>query len=426
MISRYETPAMTEIWSDQRRLDTWVQVELAVLSAQVETGVLPDSAWKQAIALPVPTPEQVTERELVTRHDVVAFLDVWGAEFAHLGMTSSDLVETAQSIALVESTGVLMIALVDLSVTCHQHALEHWSTHRVGRTHGQSGTIDTWGHRMADFTVALDRQLMRLARAGQDIAVAKLSGPTGTYADISREVEMRAAYELLLTPADVASQILMRDRLIHWAHVVSETVGICEALATEIRLMAHGDVAEARESFGDEQKGSSSMPHKRNPVNAERICGMARLARAYSAALEPSIVQWHERDIAHSSVERVALADLCQVSHFALAETNRLISGLRLNPYRMLEKVVGDSNLSSHRVLAALMRAGVPRAAAHDYVQKATREAWRTSLRREIAQTVSQAFPDAVLDLEEVFSLTGATAGMDWIRDALESNGGLA
>jgi adenylosuccinate lyase len=417
---------MAEIWSDQRRLDTWVKVELAVISAQVETGVLPDSAWKQAIGLPAPTPEQVAERELITRHDVVAFLDVWGAEFAHLGMTSSDLVETAQSIALVEASGVLLLALVELSTTCHKHALNQWDTHRIGRTHGQHGTIDTWGHRMADFTTALDRQLMRLARATQDVGIAKLSGPTGTYADISREVEMRAAYELLLTPADVASQILMRDRLIHWTHVVAETVGICEAIATEIRLMAHGDVAEAHESFGSSQKGSSSMPHKRNPITAERICGLARLARAYSAAVEPSIVQWHERDIAHSSVERVALADLCHVAHFALIETNHLINGLRLNAYKMLDKVVSDLNLSSHRVLAALMRAGIPRAAAHDYVQEATREAWRTDLRREIARTLPKAFPDTVLDLEEIFSLSGATAGMDWIRDALASDGDLA
>jgi len=421
MISRYESEAMTAIWSDEARLERWVAVEMAVLSAQVSEGVLPDSAWKQAANCPTPTPEQVAERELETRHDVVAFLDVWGAEFAHLGLTSSDVVETAQSMALQRASIVLLRKTLELSHVCHQHTVKHWNTYRVGRTHGQRGTVDTWGHKMADFMYALDRNLVRLTGALEDISVAKLSGPTGTYADISRDVEIQAAKSLGLLTVPVASQILMRDSLVHWAHCITNVTSVCEAIATEIRLSAHSGVREVDETFAESQRGSSSMPHKRNPITAERICGLARLARGYASAIEPSIVQWHERDIAHSSVERVALVDLCHVADTILDDTTSLLNGLNVRTNSMYTNVRSNTDVYSHRVLAALMKAGVSRKDAHAYVHETARKALLGDLEREVRRTLPTAFPDTFVDFDDVFSMSASVDGLSDLGDTLRT-----
>jgi adenylosuccinate lyase len=420
MLNRYEDDFIAEVWSDTSKIARWVEVELAVLSAQVVEGVLPDSAWKQAVNQPVPTPEQVREQEQYTRHDVVAFLDAWGAEFAHLGMTSSDLVETAQALAIEQTTRYIVALTVELSTELHHQATKHWRTYRVGRTHGQRGTVDLWGHRVADFMLALDRGALRLISALADCAVAKISGPTGTYADISRDVECVVAEELGLRPTPVASQIVMRDSLVHWAHCLSNLVSVCEAIATEIRLSAHGNVGEIRESFGSRQKGSSAMPHKRNPITAERICGMARLARTYATSLESTVVQWHERDMAHSSIERVVLPDLSHAVCFVLSETRNLVESMKVNTHIMFEQVMVHDDVYSHRVLAALMRAGIPRKQAHDVVQEASRDAHKTSFGREIRAKVSKALPDTFVDWEEVFSLESSVQGLNWLGEILK------
>jgi len=288
VIERYTLPAMGRVWSEEHKYELWCQVERLVLQAMATAGTVPAGSVEPVLAAPPPTPQAVAEREAVTGHDVIAFLSAWAdntvpreaAAWVHYGMTSSDLLDTALALQLTEATGLLAARATELTAALAGHALAHRDTLRVGRTHGVHAEPDVWGHRVADFAFALHRGTQRLARARDAVAVGKLSGPVGSYSNIDPAIEQAVMDGLGLRPADVATQVVLRDGISEWVSALALLATVCEAVALEVRHGQRTEVAELAEAFGEGQKGSSAMPHKRNPVRSERICGLARIARA--------------------------------------------------------------------------------------------------------------------------------------------------
>jgi adenylosuccinate lyase len=383
-----------------------------VLAAHARAGTVPADAVPPVRAAPPPTPEAVAALEAVTGHDVIAFLSAWAdntapreaAAYVHFGMTSSDLLDTALALQLTEASDLLLDKCAELLAASREHALEHQATLRVGRTHGIHAEPDVWGHRMADFAFAIARCRDRLARAREAVAVGKLSGVVGTYSNIDPAIESEVMAELGLRPADVATQVVLRDGIAEWTGVLALIATICEAIALEVRHGQRTEVAELAEPFGSGQKGSSAMPHKRNPVRSERIAGLARVVRAQIVPVLEGIPLWHERDISHSSTERVALPDAAIATDFLLAETTRLVSGLQVDPERMLANLESSHGLIyTSAVLLELVAAGMSREDAYALVQAAAMRTWRdgTPFRqtlREQAAEAGQALDEARLD----------------------------
>ena len=368
---RYTTSAMTEIWSDENRTRLWCEIECLVLEAQAALGEIPAAWGQQARKTPPPTQRQIAALELTSKHEVVAFLDAWNLDHAHIGMTSSDLVDTALHYRLMQTSQHLLEASAEWVRTLAKFSLEHKATYRVGRTHGQDATEDTLGHRFADFTLMAARAHRRLHQATPDIATCKISGATGTYSDISPEVEAYVGRKLHLTPAQSATQIIARDSLVAWASAVANLVDIIAAVALEIRLMSHSAIAETTPPKTKGQKGSSAMPHKTNPILAEQLTGLARLTRACVDPIADGVYQWHERDLAHSSVERIAVPQLSSIAHYALLRGVYLVETLQPNQLGMRERLLESRGLlASHRLLAALQKNGTARKVAHDMVEE--------------------------------------------------------
>jgi adenylosuccinate lyase len=363
-------------------------------------------------AAPPPSPEAVAEIEAVTGHDVIAFLSAWAdntvpreaAAYVHFGMTSSDLVDTGLALQLTEASDLLLAGCTELTAALRDHALAHRGTLRVGRTHGIHAEPDVWGHRVADFAFAMARCRDRLARAREAVAVGKLSGPVGTYSNIDPAVESQVMAELGLRPADVASQVVLRDGIAEWLSVLALIASVCEAVALEIRLGQQTELAELAEPFGPGQKGSSAMPHKKNPVRAERIGGLAREVRAQVVPVMEGIPLWHERDISHSSTERIALPDAAAVTDFLLAETTALITGLAVDAARMRANLdLTGGLIYSSAVLLGLVAAGMSREDAYALVQAAAMDTYasgaplRETLRKHAAER-GQPLDEARLD----------------------------
>jgi len=363
-------------------------------------------------AAPPPTPEAVAAIEAVTGHDVIAFLSAWAdntvprqaAAYVHFGMTSSDLLDTALAVQLAEATDLLMAKCSALTAALREHALAHRGTLRVGRTHGIHAEPDVWGHRVADFAFAMARCRDRLVRARAAIAVGKLSGPVGTYSNIDPAIESEVMAALGLWPADVATQVVMRDGIAEWACVLALIASVCETVALEVRLGQQTEIAELAEPFGEGQKGSSAMPHKKNPVRSERICGLARVVRAQVVPVMEGIPLWHERDISHSSTERVALPDAAIATDFVLEQTTGLITGLEVDAARMRANVNATHGLIfTSAVLLELVAAGMSREDAYAIVQAAamdTRDSgapFRETLRSRAAER-GQPLDEARLD----------------------------
>ncbi|HEY2508269.1 MAG TPA: adenylosuccinate lyase [Streptosporangiaceae bacterium] len=389
MIDRYTLPEMGHVWSEAHKYELWCRIETLVLAAHARAGTVPESAVAPVAAASPPTPEAVTALEAVTGHDVIAFLSAWAnnttpreaAAYVHYGMTSSDLLDTALALQLAETTDLLTARCDKLLHVLREHALAHRSTLRAGRTHGIHAEPDIWGHRVADFAFAIARSRDRLIRARQSVAVGKLSGPVGTYSNIDPTIETEVLGELSLRPADVASQVVFRDGIAEWASVLAIVATTCEAIALEIRHGQRTEVAELAEPFGSGQKGSSAMPHKRNPVRAERICGLARIVRAQIVPVMEGIPLWHERDIAHSSTERVALPDAATATDYLLAETTAVMEGLTVDPARMLANLESSHGLIyTSAVLLELVAAGMAREDAYSLVQGAAMETWQTGV----------------------------------------------
>jgi adenylosuccinate lyase len=387
VIERYTRPEMGQVWSDAHKYQLWARVETLVLAAHAKAGTVPASAVGPVRAAPPPTPEAVAEVEAVTDHDVIAFLTAWAdntapreaAAYVHYGMTSSDLLDTALALQLAEATDLLVAGATRLVAVLREHALAHRGTLRVGRTHGIHAEPDVWGHRVADFAFAMARSRDRLARARDAVAVGKLSGPVGTYSNIDPAIEASVMAELGLRPADVSTQVVFRDGIAEWISALAVTATVCEAIALEIRHGQRTEVRELAEPFRVGQKGSSAMPHKRNPIRAERIGGIARIVRGYVTPVTEGIPLWHERDISHSSTERIALPDAAIATDYLLHLTTSVMQGLVVDGARMranLESTGGLIYTSS--ILLELVAAGMSREDAYALVQAAAMTTWQT------------------------------------------------
>jgi adenylosuccinate lyase len=397
VIERYTLPEMGRIWSDTHKYELWCRVEVLVLEANAAAGVVPASSVDPVRAAPPPAPEAVAAIEAVTNHDVIAFLTAWAdnttpreaAAYVHFGMTSSDLLDTALAVQLAEASDLLISRATALTAALREHALAHRDTLRVGRTHGIHAEPDVWGHRVADFAFAMNRCVARLRRAREAVAVGKLSGPVGTYSSIDPATEATVMTGLGLRPADVATQVVLRDGIAEWVGALAIAATVCDAIALEVRHGQRTEVRELAEAFTSGQKGSSAMPHKRNPVRSERICGLARVVRGQIVPVLEGIPLWHERDISHSSTERVALPDAAIATDYLLDQTLGLITGLVVDRARMRANLESTGGLIySSAVLLDLVESGMSREDAYALVQEAAMATWSTGqpFRRMLAE----------------------------------------
>ena len=398
MIDRYSRPAMQKVWSDENKYQKWLDVELAVAEAWTEQGVIPPA--DMALLRPVQyNHARMLELFATTRHDVTAFLtsitENIGPEgrWLHLGMTSSDMLDTAQSLQLVAAGRLLHQELAAAINALARQALAHKDTLMMGRTHGVHAEPMTFGLKLALWWQELQRQQERLTAACESIRVGKISGAVGTHATIPPAVEERVCQQLGLAVAPVSNQVIQRDRYAHFITTLALIAASLEKFATEIRALQRTELHEVEEPFGQGQTGSSSMPHKRNPELAERICGLARLIRGHSVTALENVALWGERDISHSSAERIILPDSCLALDYILSIFTRIIQGLRVNADRMWTNIENSRGLIfSQRVLLALVDKGVARETAYHIVQRNAMQSWDTGQDfRQLIQADSQA-----------------------------------
>jgi len=383
MIPRYSRPAMAALFEDPARYRTWLEVELAVCEAMERRGDVPAGASARIRQAARIDPARIDELEATLRHDVIAFLtqiaETAGpdARFLHLGMTSSDLVDTALALTLVRATDLLTAETEGLRETVRTLALRHKETVMVGRTHGIHAEPITFGLKILVWYEELGRALARLGAARAAIAAGKLSGAVGTHAHLSPVLEEEVLAALGLRPEPVATQVVQRDRHAELLAALAILGASVEKMALEIRHLQRTEVLEAEEPFREGQKGSSAMPHKRNPVNCERICGLARILRANAHAGMENVALWHERDISHSSVERVIFPDSFLLADFMTSQMREVLAGLHVYPDRMRANLDRTRGLVySQRVLLALTTAGLSREDAYALVQRHAMAAW--------------------------------------------------
>ena len=420
---------MARVWAEERKLELWLDVELAALDAWAELGVVPaESANRIRTEAMPPTPQRVSEIEQRTNHDFAAFvdavgerLDVEGRRWLHYGLTSSDVIDTALALQIREA-GALILADIDRALEAVvRRADEHRATLVIGRTHGVHAEPTTFGLKLAGWAFELDRGRRRLSRALEELRVGKLSGAVGTYAATDPELERIACERLGLEPAPVSTQILQRDRHAELLAALAVLASSLDKFALEIRHLARTEVREVEEPFGRGQKGSSAMPHKRNPVVAERICGLARVVRGAALVGFENVALWHERDISHSSAERVVLPDAFLALDYMLDRFAWLVEGLVVRPERMLRNLEASHGLFfSQRLLLALVEAGLPRDEAYLRVQQAAMRAWEEE---RTFRDIVAADPDiaAHVDLDAVFELGAYTRHVDTVFDRLHA-----
>jgi adenylosuccinate lyase len=430
VIARYSRPAMAAVWSDESRLARWLEVELAALEGWAEAGAVPADAVAaiRERATP-PSPERVAELERQTQHDTAAFVDAVAEQLGtegrwfHYGLTSSDVVDTALSLQ-IQAAGRLLLDGLDRALDAvAARASEHRDTLCMGRTHGVHAEPTTFGLKLAGWAFELDRNRARLGRALAGLRVGKLSGAVGTYSATDPEVERVACERLGLEPAPSSTQILQRDRHAALLTTLAVLASSLDGFALEIRHLARTEVREVEEPFGAGQKGSSAMPHKRNPVVAERICGLARVVRATAVASLENVALWHERDISHSSAERVIIPDAFLALDYMLDRFAWLVEGLRVFPERMRRNLdAGHGLFFSQRVLLALVESGLSRDEAYRLVQGHAMRAWEEE--RDFAGLLraDEAVASRV-DLDAVLDLSAYTRHVDTIFERLEALG---
>jgi adenylosuccinate lyase len=383
VIERYTLPEMGEIWTDTYKLKTWLQVEIAACEAQAELGYIPTEAVEEIKAKANFDPQRVLEIEAEVRHDVIAFLTnvneyVGDAgRYIHLGLTSSDMLDTALALQLVTSLNLILECVEELIQAIRYQAQQHRNTVMVGRSHGIHAEPITFGFKLAGWLAEVRRNRERLVRLRQDIAVGKISGAVGTYANVDSKVEALTCQKLGLQPDPASTQVISRDRHAEFVQQLALLGATIERFAVEIRNLQRTDVLEVEEFFTQGQKGSSAMPHKRNPIRSERLTGMARIVRGYAVAALENVALWHERDISHSSVERMMFPDVCTLIHFMLKETTDLIKNLLVYPENMKRNMnVYGGVIFSQRVLLALVEKGMNRETAYKVVQSCAHQAW--------------------------------------------------
>jgi adenylosuccinate lyase len=382
LIERYSPPAIRAVWSDQHRLELWLRIEVLACEAWATLGRVPASALPK-IRKGTFDAEKIAEVESRVGHDVIAFLTVLNesigqpeARYVHIGMTSQDLNDTATAVQLVESARLIAADLASVREAAAELAIKHRRTLMAGRTHGVVAEPITFGFKVAGWVAELDRALDRLARAADEVAVGRVSGAVGTHATIDPKVEEHVCAELGLRPDSVSTQVVARDRHASFMSALALVAGTLERIATEIRHLMRSEVGEAFEPFGKEQKGSSAMPHKRNPVLTERVCGLARVVRGHLVTALENTSLWHERDISHSSAERIIFPDACALVDYMSQEMARVLRGLEVRPDRMLRNLdIGGGVVFSQRVLLALVDSGMSREDAYLIVQKAAMRA---------------------------------------------------
>jgi len=383
MIPRYTVPDMAAVWSDEARLRHWLEIEVLAVEAWARLGTVPQGDARAVRERASFTIERVRELEQVTRHDVAAFVQCVAesvgpaGRWIHFGMTSSDVLDTGFALQLREAADLLLAGTDRLLGTVKRLALEHRDTVMAGRTHGVHAEPTSFGHKLALWAFELDRDRERLRRAREAVSVGKVSGAVGTYAHLDPRVEEHVCAELGLRPAEASSQVVSRDRHAEYMSALAVIASSLDAIATEIRHLAMAEVREVQEPFAEGQRGSSAMPHKRNPVRCERITGLARVVRADLHPALENIVLWHERDISHSSAERVVFPDSTTALHFMLAELGEVLDGLEVFPERMRANLnMGGGLVYSQGVLLALVERGMPRDDAYRIVQAAAAAAW--------------------------------------------------
>jgi adenylosuccinate lyase len=406
VIDRYTRPEMGAVWSERRKLDTWLQVELAVVDVLAEQGVVPDEDAAAIRDRASFTVEEVKEREKVTDHDVAAFVDVVAGSvgeagrWVHHGLTSSDVLDTALGLQLSQAGMILVGGAADYRGALMNRAREQVDTLCVGRTHGVHAEPTTFGVKLAGFAFEAHRNLRRLERAVEGVSVGALSGAVGTYAANGPEVEEAVLKRLGLARESVSTQVVPRDRHAEVLQAISLAGAGLERFATEIRHLQRTEVREVEEPFRAGQKGSSAMPHKRNPIVSERITGIARLLRGYEQAAVENVALWHERDISHSSVERVTLPDATILLDYGQSLALRVVRGMTVHTDRMLANLEATHGaLYSQRALLALVESGRTRDDAYRIVQEHAQRAWDTGT--PFRELLAQAAPE--LDLDAIF-----------------------
>jgi adenylosuccinate lyase len=424
MIPRYTTPEMEKIWSDQNKFEKWLEVELAVMEVLADLGKVPGEAVSAVRDKAVVSPERIFEIESDTRHDVVAFVksleETVGdhARYLHFGLTSSDVLDTSLALLMKEAGEVILAELERLSRLIKDKAFEYKNTPMVGRTHGVHAEPITLGLKFAWWYAELKRGVDRFRRAVAGVSYGKISGAVGTYAHLPPEVEEKVMEKLGLSPEPISTQIIERDRHAEYISVLAILASSFERFALEIRHLQRTEVREMEEPFSRGQTGSSAMPHKRNPIACEQISGLARLVRANALAAFSDIPLWHERDISHSSVERIIVPDSTTIVHYLARRLSGVIEGLRIYPERMKENLYLSRGLIfSEKLLLALIEKGLSRSEAYRLVQHRAMEAWEKGL--DFFELVSQdeeitahLSPE---ELSRVFDLEGSLKYVDYI-----------
>ena len=428
MIPRYVLPEMAAVWSDDARFGHWLEIEILVAEALAGLGVVPDADAREIRATASFDPERIADVERVTRHDVAAFVQVVAASvgpagrWVHYGLTSSDVLDTGLALQLRDASDLLLERLERLLAVAKRIALGNRDVVMAGRTHGVVAEPTSFGHKVALWAFELDRDRDRLRRAREAVSVGAISGAVGTYAQVDPRVEEEVCAKLGLRAAEASSQIVARDRHAELMAALAITASSLDAIATEIRHLARTEVREVQEPFTAGQKGSSAMPHKRNPVRCERVTGLARVIRGNLQAALENTVLWHERDISHSSAERVILPDSTMALHFMLAEMTEVLDGLVIYPERMRENLqVGGGLAFSQNVLLALVDAGLTRDEAYAIVQDAAATAWDDDASfRELVTSDPRVRERLGERLGELFDPAAALRNLDVVFDRLE------
>jgi adenylosuccinate lyase len=426
MIPRYTHPEMGRIWSEQRKYETWLQVEIAAADAMALEGIVPQDAARDIRERGRFDIERIDAIEQTTQHDVIAFTTAVAehvgpsARWLHFGLTSSDVIDTAQALQMREACDLILRGIEALMRAVQTRAEEHRRTPMIGRTHGVHAEPMTFGLKLALWYAELGRDLARMRRARDVIAVGKLSGAVGTFAHLPPSIEAQVCRTLGLQPAPVASQVIQRDRHAELLSAIAISGSSLEKFALEVRGLQKTEIGEVEEPFGKGQKGSSAMPHKRNPIGCEQIVGLARLLRGNAMAAIENNALWHERDISHSSVERVILPDSFIVLDHMLRRFTRIVNGMMVYPERMRENLDRSHGaVFSGTVLLELAQRGVSRETAYEWVQ---RNAMRAFDERRDFKALLQADADVAKvlshdDIERAFDLNAQLRHIDYVFD---------
>ena len=433
MIERYTLPEMEALWNEEAKFRIWLEVELAVCRARAALGEIPANEVEELAANADFTVERIHQIEEEVGHDVIAFVTTVSETVAyrgagdvarhfHFGLTSSDVLDTAAALQLKKALGLIREEAKTIAVLLCEMALSHRNTVMVGRTHGVHAEPTTIGHKFAVWAFEMERNLERLAHAEEVAGVGKISGAVGTYANVDPKVEALACEELGLKPEPASTQIVQRDRHAEVLASLAVLGSTLEKMALEIRGAQRTEVRELAEPFERGQKGSSAMPHKRNPILAERLCGMARLLRGYAGVGFENNALWQERDISHSSAERVVLPDSTTLAHYMLRTTSRILKRLRIDKSRMRGNLdLGGGIVYSGRVLLALIRNGMDRDAAYAVVQGAAMRAWNGDGGfRELLEADGEVQKRLGADLAELFAPEYALRNLEVVFDRVE------